>query len=219
MEINDGIDWTALELDFRAGVLPVSAIAKKFGTSDHKIKARAEKYGWERKPLDPFAVQQAHGVSSTTPTGPKYSMDSDLSKGDVQRAAVLQAAAVLDIHRADVKKLRELSGKFTEALSALFVEFSSRPPVDAIDGLQRAMVLLGVLVGDKTPADLLEQLSRVMVRLVTIERQAYGLDVLPLDPNKSGEASEQVQSQVNELWRQIQEVQKSKTASIDTTVH
>lgn len=204
-------DWTAIELDWRAGVLPASAVAKKHGLGLSQLKSHAQKYGWERKPLDPFAVQRAHGVASTAPSRPKFSMDSDLSSPDVERAAVLQAAAVLDIHRTDVKKLREQATEFSAALGALFASLRNATSLEGVVEMESAIKLMGVLNGDKSPADLLEQLSRVMVRLVQIERQAYGLDALPVN-SESGAATEQVQSQVNKLWAEIQAVQKEKTA-------
>ena len=79
------------------------------------------------------------------------------------------------------------------------------------DEFSQRLRALGVLMGDKSPSDLLEQLSRVMVRLVSIERQAYGLDVMP-NPDPGAEASDQkVQSEVNKLWEQVQQIQKDKT--------
>jgi hypothetical protein len=211
----DELDWTAVELDYRAGVLPISALARKFGTTDSRIKTYAQKYGWERKPLDPFLVQQAHGVASTSPVGPKFSMDSDIKPDEVVKAAVLTATTVLDIHRKDVLRLREVSSKFADTLIDLFAalpEILSYPRgTDMPVHLENHMRTIGILIGDKTPADLLEQLSRTMVRLVTLERQAYGLDVLPLNPNAGQEAGEAVQSEVNKLWKQVQELQQTKS--------
>jgi len=217
------LDWTAIELDYRAGVLPVSAIAKKFGTSYSRISDYAQKYGWERKPLDPFAVQQAHGVASTSPSGPKFSMDSDLRPEEVTKVAVLEAAAVLDIHRKDVRKLRETAEKFSSRLIELFAVLHMSAAEDGTPEKEIFRNLykeLSVLIGDRTPAELLEQLSRVMTRLVQIEREAYGLNVLPLDSSKANEAADQVANQVNELWAKVETLRKEKSdAAKSGTLH
>ena len=207
----DEVDFTAVELDYRAGVLPLSAICKKFGVSINVLKSTAAKYGWERKPLDPFLVQQAHGVASLSPAQPKFGMDSDLSAEDVTKSAVATAGVVLDTHRKDVKRLRELSTKFADALVDVFTILQDpKMLVDDATAFQAARSRIGVLIGDKTPTDLLESLSRVMVRLVQIERQSYGLDSLPVNPD-APTASDAVQTEVNRLWQQVQEMQKQKT--------
>lgn len=206
------VDWTAVELDFRAGVLPVSAIAKKFGLpSASQVHKMAQKYMWERKPLNPLDMKVAHGVASTAPDQPKFGMDSNLSLPDLTQAAILTASEVLITHRKDVKKLREMSGKFADALSSLFDNFDAIKAEDLVGILQARMQLLSTLVGEKTPVDMLEALSRVMTRLVQIERQAYGLDVMP-NPDPGAEvAGEAVRSEVDKLWQQLRDVQKEKT--------
>lgn len=207
---DDEIDWDGIELDYRAGVLPLSAVAAKHGVSVSKLKGKASKFLWERKPLDPFAMKQAHGVASSPA---KFGMDSVLSPPDLTQAAILTAASVIDVHRKDVKKLREMSNKFAEALADVFDILRDPANVgDAVNTYAAVITRLGGLIGEKSPADLLEQLSRVMVRLVAVERQAYGLDVMP-NPDPGAEATDQkVQSQVNKLWEQIQTMQRDKTA-------
>lgn len=201
-------DWDAIELDYRAGVLPLSAVAKKHGVPVSLLRSHASKYMWERKPVDPLNVKQAHGVASLAPTGPKFGMDSNLDPEDLDKAAILSAAAVLDIHRKDVKRLRETTGKFSDALANLFVAMANvEVNPDMLDNVCKQ---LSTLIGDDAPVDLLEKLSRVMVRLVTIERQAYGLDLfVPNDPGKDdGEAA---RSEVAKLWDQVKQLQAEKT--------
>ena len=42
------IDWNAVEVDFRVGLVPVRAIARKFQISDSNLRARARREGWTR---------------------------------------------------------------------------------------------------------------------------------------------------------------------------
>lgn len=213
---DDDTDWDAAELDYRAGVLPFTAIAVKHGITVAKLKSKAQKFGWERRALDPLAIKQAHGIASS-PSPARFGMDSILSPPDLEQMAILSAATVLDIHRKDVAKLRGLSTKFTDALAEVFNILADPANLaDDATALSAVMRKLGAINGDATPADLLEKLSRVMVRLVAIERQAFGLDVMP-NPDPGAEATDQkVQSQVNALWAQITQIQKEKT---DMTKH
>lgn len=204
-------DWDAIELDYRAGVLPLTAICKKHGVSMHVMRSTAEKFMWERKPLDPLKMQQAHGVASTAPTGAKFGMDSSLNEKDLNTAAILTAASVLDVHRKDVQQLREVSKKFSNALANLFAALSNEEQHP--DMLANSVAALGVLIGKDTPVDMLDKLSRVMVRLVTIERQAFGLDVMP-NPDPGNDNGEAARSEVAKLWDQIKTLQAEKTASI-----
>lgn len=207
----DKTDWDAVELDFRAGVLPLSAVAKKHDISVAQLKGKASKFMWERKPLNPLDVQKAHGIASS-PSPAKFGMDSNLSTPDLTQSAILTAASILDLHRKDVRGLREASSKFSAALADLFTAMADPAALENDGaGFKLTLAQLGVLIGDDTPVDLLEKLSRVMVRLVAIERQAYGLDVMP-NPDPGAEASDhKVQSQVNKLWEQIQTMQREKT--------
>lgn len=201
-------DWDAIELDYRAGVLPLTAIVKKHGVSMHTLRATADKFIWERKPLDPLKMQQAHGVASTAPTGAKFGMDSSLNEADLRTAAILTAASVLDVHRSDVKQLRELSKKFSDALANLFVALGQQEQHP--DMLESSAAALSVLIGKDTPVDMLDKLSRVMVRLVTIERQAFGLDVMP-NPDPGNDNGDAAKSEVTKLWDQVKELQAQKT--------
>lgn len=201
-------DWDAIELDYRAGILPATAIAKKHGVSQHTLRSHADKYFWERKPVDPLSIQNAHGIASTAPSAPKFGMDSVLVPEDLKLAAALTAASVLDVHRKDVKQLREAAGKFSDTLASLFSALDKEPLL-----LDSTISKLSILIGDDAPVDLLEKLSRVMVRLVTIERQAYGLDVLP-NPDPGNDNGEAARSEVTKLWDQIKELQAQKTQSV-----
>lgn len=204
-------DWDAIELDYRAGVLPLTAIVKKHGVSMHVLRSTAEKFMWERKPLDPLKMQQAHGVASSAPTGAKFGMDSSLNEKDLSTAAILTAASVIEVHRKDVKQLRELSSKFSDALANLFVSLKEQEKHP--DMLESCAAALSALIGKDTPIDMLDKLSRVMVRLVTIERQAFGLDVMP-NPDPGADNGDAAKSEVAKLWEQVKELQKEKTASI-----
>lgn len=201
-------DWDAIELDYRAGVLPIPAICKKHGVSLSQIKGHAFKYNWERKPLDPLGIKQAHGAATLAPSGPKFGMDSTLTPEDLEKQAVATAAAIIDIHRKDVSKLRDAAGKFSDTLANVFVALQNIET--SPDMIESTMEKLKILVGDDAPVDLLEKLSRVMVRLVTIERQAYGLDVMP-NPDPGADNGEAAKNEVSKLWEQVKQLQSEKT--------
>lgn len=201
-------DWDAIELDYRAGVLPISAIAKKHGVKASTLRSHADKYMWERKPIDPLNVKQAHGVASLAPSGPKFGMDSNLDPEALIAAAILTQADILTVHRKDVMSLRDSAKQFSNALANLFTAMARvEENPDMLDSVAKQ---LSMLIGDDTPVDLLEKLSRVMVRLVTIERQAYGLDVMP-NPDLGDNTADAARSEVAKLWEQVKDLQAQKS--------
>lgn len=203
-------DWDAIELDFRAGVMPLTVICKKHDITLSKLRSHADKYMWERKTVSPLNVQAAHGMASTAPTGPKFGMDSNLDEETLVKQAVFTAASVLDTHRKDVAQLRSSSRQFSDALANIFAGLANQETTP--DFLDAALMKISILCGEDTPIDVLEKLSRVMVRLVDVERKAYGLDVLP-NPDPDDKTDEAARAEINKLWEQVQTLQVTKTAT------
>jgi len=205
------VDWTVIEQDYRAGVLSQSAICAKYNISIEQLKSKVSKYRWERVPLDPLAIQAAHGVISS-PSPPKFGMDSHLNELDLRDMAVITAASVISIHRKDVYRLREVAAR----VSCSIVDF-----VDAVNSgdtesemFKRACMIMG----KDSPADMLVKLSNVMTKLVGIERQAFGLDILPPDP-AAGESTATIQTEMSNIWTKMKEIQAVKNqASLNREV-
>jgi hypothetical protein len=197
-------DWDAIELDYRAGVLPLRDICKKHGVSMRQLQSTAAVRGWTRA-LREGEITEAEVMGAVTVYQPdpraeaRFPQDSIYSEDDLRAAALLSAAAVVKTHRDDVRRLRESSAAFATVLE----KFIRGEPLTANEAI--------TLTSEKTPTDLLEKLSRVMLRTVAIERQSYGLSALEAPEGEEGDsATRRVQDELDEIKRVLFEVTAEK---------
>lgn len=61
-----GIDWTAIEADYRADIQSIRQIATKHGVSDAAIRKKATQAGWVRTKCEPSAHQSAHPAKAAS---------------------------------------------------------------------------------------------------------------------------------------------------------
>lgn len=175
------VDWEAVEQDYRAGVLSVRLVAKKHGISHTAIQKRAAKEGWERtlsKPIRQSAeAKVAKSVASEVATDNARETVSDR---DVIEANAEMLAQVIKGHRNDIKEGRDLVRRLVSELSnstsligeieKLIVEETQG---DQFPGRRQAM-LRAVSLGSR--ASTMRDLSQALKNVVTLERQAFGLD-------------------------------------------
>lgn len=208
-------DWDAVELEYRAGVLPLSVMAQRHGVTVSKITSTAKRYNWgERQKVSPATEAQAHALANKIESvPPKFPIDSILVPGDVEMDQVQSSVEVLLSHRTSLRRMRKVADKMlTELESAVNGE---RPTVTLHDyndsgESMKPIAPFSVVMSEKTPADLLEKLSRVMVRLVGLERQAFGLDTM-LPPDESENTDLATQSQLHDVFQQLQQLTQSKS--------
>ncbi len=172
------VNWDELEREYRAGQIPIAALARAHGISDHTIAARARKEGWTRSLKEQVAVRRM-GLDMAEAL---YPLDtSRMNMTDRENIAIEVAAQrgqnIVSGHRADIKKLRNLADQMTDGITRLFMaaalgEEEDQGPVRPGDSL-----LLGKVQG---LVDGLEKLAKTMETLIKLERQAYSLD----DSNK-----------------------------------
>lgn len=174
------IDWDKIELDWRAGILPVPTIAKNHGVSERAIKNAAETRGWVREMLRPEDEAEVLGAAEIIDAqdSPRFPIDSLFSREDAKRRQLLTAGQVILTHRKDVAQLRDITSNMTNRLAA----YLENPNDD-----DNVKALLKVLGGKESPGDLLEKLSRVMTRVIALEREAYGMSHMTIDPDAGTE--------------------------------
>ncbi len=178
-------DWQAIRLDYETGVLSLSEISKRHGPSPSRIADEARDKGWVRNRPAPNLERLAHTAAANTK---QYDLET------LTENAILTAQQVIVTHRKDAAKIRSMANTIVERLALhLSGHEVERPFIGARE----------------SPADLLEKLSRVQVRMIEIERQAYGLTTF--DP-ESVAKEEEVNETVKELWDMVHEMQSDKAA-------
>lgn len=195
-------DWEAIELDYKAGILPLEGICQKHGVSRNRLVSIAKSRGWERLP--PPTAAEVHGLASSgfPPTAARH---ESFHIDDLKKTALMTAAQVVTVHRTDVAKLRHNATILIERLGMV------------ITGTEVTLPCLGAR---ESPADLLEKLSRVLTRTVQLERQSYGLDSMAQNPDGTNSAEEATVQAVNDelatLKRQLDEISNTKAKQSPT---
>jgi len=153
--VRDNIDWEGVERDYRAGIATLRQIAETYGTTHTTVANRAKAGGWDRD-LSAKIAAKAEALLS------KNQLSTELDK-PTEKAIVESNARVVAIvalaHRNDIKKLRDLASGYSDDLDALR---DDDEPVPINELAQRVSIL--------------KALSEVTARLVTVEREAYGMD-------------------------------------------
>ena len=159
-ETKPGVDWEAIEKEFRAGQLSVREIARRGGLTEAAIRKRAKHDEWTR-PLADKVREAVREKLVRTDGAREGSQDQRASDAEIIEKSAKRGLEVIVSHRRDLSQLHDSKRILGQRL-AVYLQGGT---VD------------GPFIGDKeSPGDLLEKLSRVSSRLIPLERQAFNLD-------------------------------------------
>lgn len=181
--------WHLIEVDYKAGVLPVSAILKKYPPlSMYRLLKMARERNWIRMP--PSDSEELSALAEQHPLDPDVALIFDPEF--LRKAALVSAAVVVETHRADIAKLRHLEQTLLERLGLYMSGTISNLPFK----LQR-----------ESPSEVLARLSQVMYRRIELERQSFGLSAfMPPNPDEPTVAGE-----VKVLMERIEQMTRDKS--------
>lgn len=236
-------NWPAIELDYRAGIIPLPGICHKYGVSYSRLNRVASEQGWHRIELTPEEIFSAavftqnegmtddedpdwNAIERNQPN--TYLKDvAALDPEAIRRLAQAQAVQILQSHRKDVRKLRALlellSDRAIAALAGAPQMIVIENPKFFVPGFendpdyekQHIMVTAPWIGGRESPADLITKLTSTLVRLIGLERQSFGFDVL-LDPEGNpnsatidGQVGDSV-SDIDKLRERIEQIARKK---------
>ena len=182
------IDWERIEADYRSGILSLREIATAHGNVvDHmSISRRAKKFGWVkdlgekiRAKANQLVMEQA--VTQTV-TENKRVTDSQIIENAGQ-----QGASIIIAHRKTIERFKALVLKLLDELDTvtdgnelfrdlgvLMRQEDDKGQDKRNDVYQKVIELTGRIDGTK-------KLSDTLKTLVALERENYGLNVLPKD--------------------------------------
>ena len=180
---SSGADWSAVERDYRAGVLSNRAIGDRHGVTESAVRKYATKGGWikgEPHAIRARAIQKADDVSV-----PKY-----LEPSPERLEALAQVGAdILVRHRTTAATLSGMVGKlatqldhqieFEPDLAQQIMEFfeikAAANPLMASVYRQQCNAALHS-IGLHTRSKTMVYLTTAVANLTKIERQAWNLD-------------------------------------------
>lgn len=184
-----GIDWEAIERDYRTGRFTNRELGEKHGVSHTTIARHAEKNGWT-KDLS-AAVRQATNAAVIAETVKQKVAEAGEQTTDAVLVAAKIGTDVILRHRRDILQLRNLGMDMLHELS--LATHSPEDLAKLLHLVSRDLDQAELMVLQQSLKDLLRLPSRVgafrklteaMAKLQPMERTAFGLDE-EADPSKS----------------------------------
>ena len=185
-------DWEKIELDYRAGIKTLRQIAGEHGVTHGAINKRAKRDGWSRD-LSAKIAAKADALVSKSAVSNLVSTEPRISERQIVDDNAALVASVHLSHRKDIQRSRRVT-------MALIDELEQQVGPDQVAALEQ----LGELLRepDERGNDKLNDLYRKIISLpgraktakdlgenlrilVTLERQAFGLDTAGPDSGDS----------------------------------
>lgn len=181
------VDWDEIERLYRADLRTFAQLASDFGVADSTVRRRAKKGQWKRDLKNRIKERTNQIVQERAVN----SLASDQVARDdmtIEENAQLTANVRLS-HRQDIRTARQISMTLFDDLQAqlgaenrqrledLFIAALKEGSVDvsALEAYERVIAL-------PTHVRVMKDLADTMTKLVTLERQAYGLDDVDSSP-------------------------------------
>ena len=177
-------DWERIEADYRAGLMSLREIAKPHGITETAIRKRAKRDGWERDlgaKIRARAEAKLHRKEFVPLSEPAYRV----SEREIIEANAERIAQVRGEHRADITRARALALQMLaelESVTGSLEDFEQlgevlRNPDDR--GQDKRNELYQKVISSAGRVDSLKKLAETLKTLISLEREAYGLDVTP----------------------------------------
>lgn len=191
------IDKEALERDYRAGQLSFDAICSKHGVSKSTLSRYIKDGKWERDQSDLVrTATKAKILRQTAEEEVKQERQKRIEENPgaaIEPISEIDVAAAVNVkvvmgHRRDIQRLKSLAGTLTgelEALAGRPIELQQLIAVvseNQPDALQAVMKFASLNNRVATA----EKLANTLTRLITLERQAFGLDEDSKNKSESG---------------------------------
>lgn len=176
MARRNNIDWEAIEKDYRAGVMSISAIAEKHGVSSSQIKLKAKQGGWTR---DLSSAIKARAKAKVAQIDIQELVEQSASESASKSAKLIQqaieeasdvAAGVIVRHRADIRLQQERA----QRLEGLFDDMLNKVPATTKD-VESDVEALNV--GDVFKlSQTFKAIVETRAKLMDKEREAFGIE-------------------------------------------
>ncbi|MDQ7836434.1 MAG: hypothetical protein RDU24_13720 [Humidesulfovibrio sp.] len=171
------IDWEAISLEYRAGVLSLSDIGHMHGVTKQAVQQKAKRLGWTQDLSSKVAA-----LARTKLLLPHYPVDGvdDGVDGEIARAraedrdvdeAAARVVEVVRRHRKDIARLNGASERLMEGLDKMLTDAEQDTPEKALaEGRKMHQMDL-----DRA-ARMVSALASVLAKLIPLERQAFNVD-------------------------------------------
>lgn len=174
-------DWERIELDYRAGLLSVREIGTAHGLSHTAINKRAKAEGWERD-LNAKVKAKADALVAKREVAKTVSAEKLATERQMIEATAQVIADVRMTQRGDIKRFRDIAMSMLAELEHetarpdLFEELGDLLRAEDDKGQDRRNDLYQKVISGAGRIDSLKKLADTLKTLVTLEREAYGIE-------------------------------------------
>ena len=183
--IKPAIDWQAIELDYRAGVLSYTEIGALHGVSKGRISQVAKAKGWEQD-LKAKIHAKAEAKLNAAAVNSTLNSFNEVSQRQIIEAGSDRIARVRLEHRKSIARGHALCEALMAELEAqtfdkvLMEQLATlmRKPDD--EGHDRLNEIYRKVISMPGRVDTAKKLIETMKSVVSMEREAYGIDALPV---------------------------------------
>lgn len=181
-KITIAIDWQAIELDFRAGVLSLREMAGAHGVSHVSIKKHADKAGWTRN-LKAKIQAKADALVNRTLATSGLTGQAGADERTIIEANAQRIAQVRSEHRKDINRMRslgtallaELEGQTFDTVYISELGELMRNPDDS--GADRLNEIYKKITSTPGRIDMAKKLVETTKSVIAMEREAYNIGV------------------------------------------
>ena len=176
-------DWEKIELDYRAGVKTLRQIAEEHGISHVAINKRAKKDGWSRDLSGKIAARVEDLVTKEVVTK-SVTSEARVTEREIIDANAQAIVSVRLSHRKDIQRSRRITMGLLEELEqqtgaetvALLEQLGELMRSEDDRGQDKLNDLYQKIISLPGRAKTMKDLGESLRVLVTLERQAFGLD-------------------------------------------
>lgn len=176
-------DWEKIELDYRAGVKTLREIAGDHGISHGAINKRAKRDGWSRDLSSKIAAKVDELVSKSAVSS-EVSKETKVSEREIVDANAQAIVSVRLSHRKDIQRSRRITMGLLEELEqqtgadnvALLEQMGELMRSEDDKGQDKLNDLYQKIISLPGRAKTMKDLGESLRVMVTLERQAFGLD-------------------------------------------
>lgn len=181
MSARTAIDWEAVEILYRANTTSLKEIGRKYGVSDAGIIKRAKRDGWTRD-LNAKIQAKADSKVSASMVSAEVSEKRVLTEKAIIEHVSDTVAGVRIKHQSSISRSSRLAMAMLKELEQetgdidLFRELGELLRSEDDKGQDKRNDLYMKVISGAGRIDSMKKLAETMRILITLEREAYGID-------------------------------------------
>lgn len=174
-------DWEAIERHYRAGVLSLREIGGKYGVSDTAIRKRAKKEDWTRDLAAKIQSKADALVRKREVRAQVRNANLQTERELIEATADIIATVRME-HRGDISRARKLANQLFDELAAECNDVGALQELGELlrqpdeRGMDKLNDLYHKIISMPGRVKSMKDLTDSLKSLVTMEREAYGID-------------------------------------------